>query len=129
MHQFKQTAQSCLILCDPMDCSPPRLLCPQNSPGKNTGVGCHSLLQGIFRTQGLNPGLLRRRQILYCLSHQGSPILKRRDIKININQWRKLCPGCPHSKRAKVGSQEVKTHSRGFLLFYSMLCPQQWGGD
>ena len=48
-------AQSCPILtlchlCDPMDCSPPGLrhLCPWNSPGKNTGVGCHSLLQRIF---------------------------------------------------------------------------------
>ena len=52
---------------------PSRLLCPWDSPGKNTGVGCYSLLQGIFPTQGLNPGLLHRRQILYCLSHWGSP--------------------------------------------------------
>ena len=37
--------------------------------------GCHSLLQGIFPTQGLNPGLLHCRQILYCLSHQGSPLV------------------------------------------------------
>ena len=44
-----------------------------NSPGKNTGVGSHSLLQGIFPTQGSNPGLLHYRWILYCLSHQGSP--------------------------------------------------------
>ena len=42
-------------------------------PGKNTGVGCHFLLQGIFPTQGLNPGLLYCMQILYHLSHQGSP--------------------------------------------------------
>ena len=41
--------------------------------GKNTGVGCHFLLQGIFPTQGSNPGLLHCRQILYCLSHQRSP--------------------------------------------------------
>ena len=52
---------------------PAKLLCPWNSPGKNTGVGCHSLLQGIFPTQGSNPCLLHCRQILYCLSHQGSP--------------------------------------------------------
>ena len=44
---------------------PARLLCPWNSPGKNTGVGSHSLLQGIFPTEELNPGLLRHRQILY----------------------------------------------------------------
>ena len=41
------------VVCDPMDCSPPsRLLCPRDSPGKNTGVGSHFLLQGIFPTQG-----------------------------------------------------------------------------
>ena len=45
---------------------------PRNFPGKNTGVGCHSLLQGIFLTQGLNLGRLHCRQILYQLSHQGS---------------------------------------------------------
>ena len=43
-----------------------------DNPGKNTGVGCHAVLQGIFPTQGLNPGLLRCRQILYHLSH-GKP--------------------------------------------------------
>ena len=48
---------------------------PCNSPGKNTGVGRHSLLQGIFPTQGSNWGLPCCRQILYCLSHQGSPCL------------------------------------------------------
>ena len=42
---------------------------PWNSPGKNTGVGCHALLQGIFLAQGLNLGLLHCRQILYHLSH------------------------------------------------------------
>ena len=50
-----------------------RLLCPWNSPGKNTGVGSCSLLQRIFPTQRLNTGLLHCRQILYYLSHQGSP--------------------------------------------------------
>ena len=44
-----------------------------NSPGQNTGVGSPSLLQGIFPTQGSNPGLLHCRQILYQLSHKGSP--------------------------------------------------------
>ena len=59
-------------LCDPVDYSPPKFLWPWNSPGKNTGVGCHFLLQGIFLTQGLNPDLLHFRQILYHMSHQGS---------------------------------------------------------
>ena len=44
-----------------------------NSPGKNTGVGSLSFLQGIFPTQGSNPGLLQCRRILYQLSHKGSP--------------------------------------------------------
>ena len=43
-----------------------------DSSGKNTGVGCHFRLQGIFPTQGLNPGLPHCRQILYQLSHKGS---------------------------------------------------------
>ena len=60
-------AQSCPTLCDPMDYS--LLLCQWDSPGKNTGVSSHSLLQGIFPTQGLNPHLLHCRQILYHLSH------------------------------------------------------------
>ena len=49
---------SCPTLCDPMDCSPVGFVCPWDSPGKKTGVGCHALLQGIFLTQGLNLHLL-----------------------------------------------------------------------
>ena len=52
---------------------PLRLYRPWNFPGQNTGVGSLSFLQGIFPTQGLNPGLLHCRWILYQLSHQGSP--------------------------------------------------------
>ena len=61
-----KVAQSCLTLCDP-----PGLYSPWNSPGQNTGVGSLSLLLGIFPTQGLNPGLLHCRQILYQLIYQG----------------------------------------------------------
>ena len=68
--------KSCLILCDPMDCSPTRLLCPWDFPGKNTGVSCHFLLQGVFLTQGLNPmSLLRWQAGSLPLSHQGRPWL------------------------------------------------------
>ena len=52
---------------------PHGLYSPWNSPGQNTGVGCQSLLQGIFPTQGLNPDLSHCRSILYQLSHKGSP--------------------------------------------------------
>ena len=68
--------QPCLTLCDPMDCSLPDPLSSSlqgDSPGKNTGVSCHALLQEIFPTQWSNPGLPHCRQILYQLSHKGSP--------------------------------------------------------
>ena len=52
---------------------PQRLYRPGNSPGQNTRVGSFSFLQGIFPTQGSNPGLLHCRWILYQLSHKGSP--------------------------------------------------------
>ena len=61
--------QSCLTLCNPMDCSPAGSSAHGDSPGKNTGMGCHFLLQGIFLTRGSNPGLLHCRQSPYCLSH------------------------------------------------------------
>ena len=64
--------QSCPTLCDPMDYSPPGSSIHGDSLGKNTGVDCHAFLQGIFPTQGSNPGLPRCRWILYRLSHQGS---------------------------------------------------------
>ena len=97
-----QSLESCLTLCDLMDCSlrgssvhgilqaricvcsvvsdslqshglqPIKILGLWNSPGKNTGVSSHPLPQEIFLTQGSNPGLLLYRQILYHLSHQGA---------------------------------------------------------
>ena len=59
---------------------PHGLYSPWNSPGQNTGVGSLSLLQGIFPTQGSNPGLPHCRRILYWLSHQGSPTMSRGQI-------------------------------------------------
>ena len=61
-------AQLCLTLYDPMDCNPPGSSVHGDSPGKNTGVGSHALLHGIFPIQESNPGLLHCEQILYCLS-------------------------------------------------------------
>ena len=59
---FRQTwkciSQSCLTFCEPLNCSLPASSCPWDFPGTNTGVDCHSLLQGIFPAQGSNPGLL-----------------------------------------------------------------------
>ena len=70
--------QLCLTPCDPMDCSPPgssREILHGNFPGKNTGEGCHALLQGIFLIWGSNPGLLHCRWIVQSPRHQGSPVL------------------------------------------------------
>ena len=63
-----KSLQLCPIFCNPMDYSPPGSTVHADSPGKNTGVGCHSLLQGIFPTRGSNPYLL-------CLLHWQSGYL------------------------------------------------------
>ena len=65
--------QSCPALCNPMDCRSSGSSVHGDSPGKNTGVGCHALLQGIFPTQGLNTGFPHCKWILYHPSHQWSP--------------------------------------------------------
>ena len=80
--------------------TPARLLCPWNSPGKNTGVDCHSLPQRIFPTQGLNPCLLHHRQILYHLSYR--EVLKavlwvfnrHKDQGLRVKNIFKKCPRC-----------------------------------
>ena len=81
-----------------------RLLCPWNSPGKNTGVSSHFLLPRICPTQGSNPSLLHCRQILYHLSHQGSP-------------WQSTKPGLIRSRGcADLCRQPVRTHGETRLM-------------
>ena len=70
----------------PHELQPARLLCPWDSPGNNTGVGCHFLLQGIFPTQGLNPGLWHCRQILYQLNHREALVAKAIDTKVKVKE-------------------------------------------
>ena len=73
-HEFslaETETESCLVMCNSLQ--PHGLDNPWKSPDKNNGVGGRSLLQGIFPTQGSNPGLLHCRRILYQLSHHGSP--------------------------------------------------------
>ena len=65
--------QLCRTLPDPMDFSLPGSSVHGDAPGKNTGLGCHALCQGIFPTQGSKRDLPHWRQILYHLGHQGSP--------------------------------------------------------
>ena len=110
----------------PYELWPSRLLCPWISPGKNTGVGCHSLLQGIFLTQRSNPGLLHCIQILYHLNQQEAllkysvgknpPVNVRRCKRCGFGPWvekipwrRKwqptpvLLPGESHGQRSLAG--------------------------
>ena len=90
-----------LTLCNPMDCSPPGFLCPWDSPGKNTGVGCHFLLQGIFLTQGLNPCLL-------C-------VLQLRGFFTNSGTWE------AQPQLRTLQSQEEKKKSAGLITSESLL--------
>ena len=78
-----KVTQLCPTLCDPIDCT----YSPWNSPGQNTGVGSLCLLQGIFPTQGSNPGLPHCRRILYQLSHKGSPWIHRSSTKRLCGEW------------------------------------------
>ena len=73
-------------LCGPMD-PITRLLCPWDSPGKNTGVGSHSLLQGVLS----NPGLLHCGQILDHLNHQGSPYIKDKMMQKTLSKVLTRC--------------------------------------
>ena len=77
MHESETWKWSLSVVSDsswPHGLQPTRLLHPWDFSGKSTGVGCHFLLQGIFPTQGSNPGLLHCRQTVNCLSHHRSLI-------------------------------------------------------
>ena len=68
---------------------PARMLSPWDFPGKNTGVGCYFLLQGIFPTQGLNPGLLHLlhyRQIFYCWATEEAPLKRVMDTLLSLQE-------------------------------------------
>ena len=78
---------------------PHGLFSPWNSPDQNTGVGSLSLLQGFFPTQGLNPGLLHCRQILYQLSYQGSSMCN----KTQLNDLKPYCVCHPQGSNKRNG--------------------------
>ena len=81
--------RSCPTLHDPLDCSWPDSSVQWDFPGKNTGVGCHFLLHGIFLTQGSNPRLLHWEAGSLPLSHQRSPPLMLG--KCNNGKWESIC--------------------------------------
>ena len=106
-----EVAQSCPALCDPMDYSPPGSSVRGIFPGRNTGMGCHFLLQGIFLTQELNPGLPHCRQTLYHLSHQGSSKLwpmVREKKKGNSQKCQTLFLGAPKSLQMVIAAMKLK---------------------
>ena len=100
----------------PHGLSPTRLLCAWNSPGKHIGVGCHSLLQGIFPTQVSNLALLHCRQILSHLSHQRSPLL----IKIQNIIW--SCFPCFKTRE----SFRIKYFSKYLMIKQSLWAKIPW---
>ena len=104
---------------------PSRLLCPWDSSGKNTGGYSHSLLLGIFPTQGSNPGLLHCRQIIYCQSHRGRPCPIKHRLNLDWNLWEacstrvwvgtmKNKPGCALSPQDSIFSE---------CLMWKPFCP------
>ena len=118
--------------------SPPRLLCPWNFPCKNTGVGSHSFLQGIFPTQGSNPALLHCRQILYHQSHQGSPwilewvaypfsrgIFLTKESNWGLLHWRRILNQLSYQGSAKLINWVCMLSCSVILWTVRLLCP--WG--
>ena len=118
-------AQLCPALCDPMDSSPPGSFSPWDSPGKNTGGGCHFLPQRIFWTQGLSLHflcILHCRWILYPLSRQGSPShLPAKHISSTFG----ICLECNHFSHPSIGYHphagltiSYLNSCRGFLVSF-----------
>ena len=127
---------SCVWLCLTLWTAACQAPLTMDSPSENTGVDCHVLLQGIFPTQGSDPSLLHCRQILYHLSHQGSPprILIWIHFKLNLERsaffffffsflW-KYCA-------VNLGVKETKLNFFFLLLVIFVCCgsqdqPQVW---
>ena len=105
----------------PHELQPARLLHPWDSSCKNTGVSCHTLLQGVFPTQGSNPGLPHCWQILFHLSHQGNPKMSYLFLKLKKKEVIK------RNQRRFAGTvmpQLGVTLVRGKELKRSLLCKQ-----
>ena len=120
----------------PHGLQPASLLYLWNSPGKNTGVGYHSLFQGIFPTHGSNTGVLHFRQILYHLSHQGSLNLPERPYSFKRGHHHPACPWQAY-KSTPIASYPLLTWTSHVSYFESLtnmdgllsLPEKQCGGD
>ena len=93
LYHCKSESESHSVVSDSL--RPCGLYSPWNSPGQNTGVGSLSFLQGIFPTQGSNPGLLHCRWVLYQLSHKGSPWATWERLMLGDCKWYQI-PGSEH---------------------------------
>ena len=104
------------LFATPWTVAPPVSSAHGDSPGKDTGVGCHALFQGIFPTEGSNPGLLHCGQILYQLSHQGSP---------RILEW----VACPFSRGSSWPRNQTRVSwvaGRFFTIWATGEAPVLW---
>ena len=114
-----------ILSCHPMDCSPPGFSVHVDSPGKNTGVGCHALFQGIFPTQGLNP-------CLFCLLHwqvSSLPLVLPRDPIMSqalcqFFTWTFLDP---YNRLTKIPLQIRKLKPRNQFAQSQRKQSQKWG--
>ena len=115
LRDYSVESVGCSVLSDslwPLDRSPPGSSVHGDPPGKKTGVGCHDLLQGIFPTQGSNPGLPHCRQILYRLiKGHGEKVWKQKS---------ELCATWQTTTQAFATAKDVLT---GFCVKY----PPSWG--
>ena len=139
-----KSLQSRPTFCNPIDCSLPGSSDHGDSPDKNTGVGCHALLQGIFPAAGLNPGLLHCREILYHLSYQGSPTRDRVESQVSCplySQAQKCThpdfmqpvlgrpdPGTPVSSSQRRLWKEDQLFIRRFQVQARVVCSRRRGG-
>ena len=124
-------SESCSVVSNSL--RPHGLYRPRNSPGQNTGVGSLSLLQGIFPTQGWNPGLLHCRQILYQLSHKGRPRTLEwvaypfssgssqpknwtRSLVLQVDSWPTEVWGKPNSEESPIVANDTGVNSKNSTL-------------
>ena len=109
-------AQSCPTLLRPHGLSPTRLLCLRDSPGKDTGVDCHSLLQGVFPIQGSNLGLLHYRQILDRLNSELMQIPHEvQSSRVRLSQMRAVWHRLPRSLYPRLKSNLLQVQTQIWL--------------
>ena len=107
----------------PHELQPTRLFCPWNFPGKNTGMGCHFLLQGIFWTQGSNPRLLHWLADSLPLCHMGSP----KEMWANTNESPWFL--CPDSNPKQAWSWRRRINMKDEKGFAAQATPRGWNWE